>query len=219
MRIALIDDWRQAWRFHTVIAAAALGAFDFVMSHLDLVEQLLSPETVAQLAAVLPPDRVVDINKYAAIGRFIVLRAWCATGTFSAPSAVTAAGGSGFSEGVLTMFRKIRSLMALAAIAICAACAAPPTVDQAAQLSATLTLARTTFDAYASSHNIPAAKVAEVRAQVDAAISLLATVGPIASIADPKLAPALAALNGLNETIAAANAAAAPPPAASGPSS
>jgi hypothetical protein len=120
------------------------------------------------------------------------------------------------------MFRSIRSiigpLVVLAALSVCAACTTPPTVDQTAQLSATLQLARTTFDAYASSHNIPAAKVAAVRAQVDAAIALLATVGPIASIADPKLAPALAALNGLNETIAQANAAS-PPSAASGPSS
>lgn len=116
------------------------------------------------------------------------------------------------------MFRSFRSFLALAAVSLCAACATGPTVDQTAQLSATLKLARSTFDAFASSHNIPAAKVTEVRAEIDAAISMLATIGPIASIADPKLAPALAALSGLNETIAAANAPA-PVPAASPASS
>jgi hypothetical protein len=69
----LIEDWRQAWRFHTVIAAAALGVFDWVCSNFDVLEQLLSPATVTQLAAVLPPDRVITINKWAALV-LIVLR-------------------------------------------------------------------------------------------------------------------------------------------------
>lgn len=69
----LIAEWRQAWRFHTVIAAAALGVFDWICSHFDLLEQLLTPETVTQLAAVLPPDRVITINKWAAL-LLIVLR-------------------------------------------------------------------------------------------------------------------------------------------------
>lgn len=112
------------------------------------------------------------------------------------------------------MFRSIRSLVALAAVALCAACATPPTVDETQEMTAALKLARTTFDAYASSHGIPAAKVADVRAQVDAAITLLATLGPIASLGDPKLAPALAAVAAVNNTIAAANAAT---PAASAP--
>lgn len=73
MRITLIADWRHAWRFLTVIGAALLGAFDFVMTHLDLLEQLLSPDTLTQLAAVLPPERVIEVNKYAALV-LIVLR-------------------------------------------------------------------------------------------------------------------------------------------------
>ena len=73
MRLTLIADWRHAWRFLTVIGAALLGAFDFVMTHYDLLEQLLAPATVAQLVAVLPAQRVVEINKYAALA-LIVLR-------------------------------------------------------------------------------------------------------------------------------------------------
>ncbi len=73
MRLTLIDDWRHAWRFLTVIGAALLGAFDMVMTHLDVLEYLLQPETVAQLAAVLPPERVLELNKWAALA-LIVLR-------------------------------------------------------------------------------------------------------------------------------------------------
>lgn len=73
MRLTLIDDWRHGWRFLTVIGAAALSAFDFAMTHLDVLEYLLEPDTVAQLAAVLPPDRLVEINKWAALA-LIVLR-------------------------------------------------------------------------------------------------------------------------------------------------
>lgn len=69
----LIPDWRHAWRYHTVVAAALLGAFDAVVSHLDALESLLAPDTVAQLALVLPPERVVTINKWAALA-LIVLR-------------------------------------------------------------------------------------------------------------------------------------------------
>lgn len=73
MRLALIDDWKHAWRFLTVIGAAGLGGFDYVMTHLDQLEYLLDPSTVSQLAAVLPADRIVEVNKYAALG-LIVLR-------------------------------------------------------------------------------------------------------------------------------------------------
>lgn len=73
MRITLIADWKHAWQFLTVIGAAVLGAFDLLTTHLDVLEYLLDPSTVAQVAAVLPADRVVEVNKYAALV-LIVLR-------------------------------------------------------------------------------------------------------------------------------------------------
>ncbi len=60
MRIALIENWKQAWRFHTVIIAAALGLLNWVVSHPDF----LTPEIAAALASVLPPNVMSAINRW-----------------------------------------------------------------------------------------------------------------------------------------------------------
>ena len=111
--------------------------------------------------------------------------------------------------------RLLGAVMALAAAALLSACASPPGADVSAQLVLELQTARAAVDLLAASHHVDATKVAAVRAQADAAIALLASVGPIASMADPKLAPAMTALAGLNGVIAKANA---PAPASSSPS-
>lgn len=108
--------------------------------------------------------------------------------------------------------KTIRTLITIAAVALVAACATAPPADLAAQMTLQLQTARAAVDMLAAANHVDPAKVVAVRGQVDAAIALLATVGSVTSLADPKLAPAIAALNTLNATIAAANA----PPVAPG---
>lgn len=60
MRITLIDGWKQAWRLHTVIVAALLGALNFLADHPDL----FSPDFAAALAQVLPPNLMGAINRW-----------------------------------------------------------------------------------------------------------------------------------------------------------
>lgn len=60
MRLALIADWKQAWRFHTVIIAAALGLLNWLVSHPDF----LTPELAAALANVLPPTAMSAVNRW-----------------------------------------------------------------------------------------------------------------------------------------------------------
>lgn len=109
----------------------------------------------------------------------------------------------------MKIFRFLAAL-ALAGAAALAGCAAPSGPDAAAQLMLQLQTARAAVDLIAAAHHVDPAKIAAVRAQADAAIALVASVGPVAGLADPKLAPAVAALTMLNTTIATANAA---PPA------
>ncbi len=60
MQIAPIENWKQAWRFQTVILAAALGAVNWLVSHPDF----LTPDLASQLAAVLPPNVMSAINRW-----------------------------------------------------------------------------------------------------------------------------------------------------------
>lgn len=60
MRITLIEGWKQAWRFHTVIVAALLGALNFVVAH----PELFTPDFAAALAEVLPPDVMGAVNRW-----------------------------------------------------------------------------------------------------------------------------------------------------------
>lgn len=64
----LIDNWRQAWKFHTVIVAAALGAVNFAVDHADELGQV-----GAQLATLLPPDVLAGVNRWTPVA-LIVLR-------------------------------------------------------------------------------------------------------------------------------------------------
>lgn len=57
----LIPNWRQAWKYHTVLLAAALGALNFAHEH------------SVDLAAVLPSDVMSAINRWTPIA-LIVLR-------------------------------------------------------------------------------------------------------------------------------------------------
>ena len=60
MRITLIDGWKQAWRFHTVLLAALLGALNFAVAHADD----LGPQLAQVLPTVLPPDVMSRINRW-----------------------------------------------------------------------------------------------------------------------------------------------------------
>lgn len=57
----LIDDWRQAWRFHTVIVAVLLAVANFATKNSDA------------LANVLPPDLMHQVNVWTPL-LLIVLR-------------------------------------------------------------------------------------------------------------------------------------------------
>lgn len=69
MRPTLIDGWKQAWRLHTVIGAAVLGALNFLVDH----PELFSADFAAALAQVLPPDVMGAINRWTPLV-LIVLR-------------------------------------------------------------------------------------------------------------------------------------------------
>lgn len=56
----LIDDWRHAWRFHTVIGALLLALLN-------------CPELMAALSIALPPEVMRQVNVWAPIA-LIVLR-------------------------------------------------------------------------------------------------------------------------------------------------
>lgn len=43
----LIDEWRQAWRFFTIIGAAALAAANVVHANTDILAALFPPKTWA----------------------------------------------------------------------------------------------------------------------------------------------------------------------------
>lgn len=60
MRITLIEGWKQAWRFHTVIVAALLGALNFLVDH----PEIFDPDFAAALAQVLPPNVMGAINRW-----------------------------------------------------------------------------------------------------------------------------------------------------------
>ncbi len=60
MRITLIEGWTQAWRFHTVILAALLGALNYLVDHPDI----FTPDLAAALAQVLPPNVMGAINRW-----------------------------------------------------------------------------------------------------------------------------------------------------------
>jgi hypothetical protein len=64
----LIPDWRHAWRFHTVIAAAALGAVNWAAAHPDELGQV-----TRALAAALTPDQLAVVNRWGPVV-LIVLR-------------------------------------------------------------------------------------------------------------------------------------------------
>lgn len=68
----LIPNWREAWKYHTVLLAFALGALNFAHEY--------SPE----LAAVLPSDVMSQINRWVPL-LLIVLR------VIKQPSVATAA--------------------------------------------------------------------------------------------------------------------------------
>lgn len=57
----LIPNWREAWKYHTVLLAAALGALNFAHEH------------SVELAAVLPGDVMGAINRWVPLA-LIVLR-------------------------------------------------------------------------------------------------------------------------------------------------
>ncbi len=52
----LIDGWKAAWRYHVVLAAAALAALNFVQAH---------PEVVGLVGQILPADRMKQLNELA----------------------------------------------------------------------------------------------------------------------------------------------------------
>lgn len=58
--IKLIDGWQAAWRYHVVIAAAALAAVNYLAEHPDVAGQLSQAA-----AATLPPDVMTKVNVYA----------------------------------------------------------------------------------------------------------------------------------------------------------
>lgn len=57
----LIPNWREAWKYHTVVLAAALGALNFAHEH------------SVELASVLPSDVMAAINRWTPL-LLIVLR-------------------------------------------------------------------------------------------------------------------------------------------------
>jgi hypothetical protein len=64
----LIPNWREAWKFHTVILAALLGAVNFAVDHADDLGQVGDA-----LATVLPPDVMGALNRWVPLA-LIVLR-------------------------------------------------------------------------------------------------------------------------------------------------
>ncbi len=84
MQITLIEGWKQAWRFHTVIVAALLGALNFVVAH----PELFTADFAAALAQVLPPDAMGAINRWTPLA-LILLRVIKQSNT--APSATAPA--------------------------------------------------------------------------------------------------------------------------------
>lgn len=56
----LIKGWQAAWRFHVVIAAALLGAVNFLVAHPELLGPLGAAAT-----ATLPAGVMTKINVYA----------------------------------------------------------------------------------------------------------------------------------------------------------
>ena len=114
------------------------------------------------------------------------------------------------------MFRNIRLHLAVVAASVLTACATPAGIDVVPQLTARLKAARTAVDLIAPSLHVSPARVAAVRLEIDSALSVLGTLGSIASLADPQLKPAIDALNDVNDAVAAANA---PAAAASSPAS
>lgn len=59
--MTLIPNWRQAWRYHTVIGAFLLGALNFATAH------------SVELSAALPPGAMSAINRWGPLA-LIVLR-------------------------------------------------------------------------------------------------------------------------------------------------
>lgn len=56
----LIPNWRQAWKYHTVLLAAALGALNFAHEH------------SVELAAILPSDIMAAINRWTPLVLIVV---------------------------------------------------------------------------------------------------------------------------------------------------
>jgi hypothetical protein len=109
-------------------------------------------------------------------------------------------------------FRTIGVVLALAAASALAACSTvatpggPPPVDAVAVVQAGLAAAKVGIVALEQSGRIDPVSVAKFRADADAVLALVVAVGPIASLADPKLLPALQALTALQTAIAASRA-------------
>jgi hypothetical protein len=52
--MTLIPNWRQAWRFHTVIVAALLAAVNFAVDHSDVLLAAAPPELLPALNRWVP---------------------------------------------------------------------------------------------------------------------------------------------------------------------
>ena len=52
--MVLIPNWRQAWRFHTVILAALLALANFAVKNNDALAAALPPHVMAQINAWVP---------------------------------------------------------------------------------------------------------------------------------------------------------------------
>lgn len=50
----LIDGWKAAWRYHVVIAAAALAALNWGVAHSDVVAQFVDTDQMAMLNKWVP---------------------------------------------------------------------------------------------------------------------------------------------------------------------
>lgn len=85
MKITLIDGWKQAWKLHTVIIAAALGALNWIVDHPDF----FTPDIAAALADVLPPNVVSALNRWVPLLLILarVIRQPNAAPTNTAPAA------------------------------------------------------------------------------------------------------------------------------------
>jgi ABC-type Zn uptake system ZnuABC Zn-binding protein ZnuA len=114
------------------------------------------------------------------------------------------------------MFRSLKYFALAALLALSAACStvAPPagtpagnvvvSVDPVATIQTGVALTKATVDALVLAGKIKPADVAKFNAEADAVLAIVSAIGPVASLADPKLAPAFAALTALQSAVALA---------------